>query len=244
MNIKIAASFCILMLPAAAHAERWEKAITLYGWVPGLDATIATNYGDLKASPSGGDILSGLNMAFMGVFEAGKGRWRFIKDILYVDLSEDKNTPFGVLFANGEIDTRMTAATGYVSYSVFESNAAKFEVAGGVRYFNLISNVTLEAGKLSTRTDRLSDDWFVPVIGLRGNWKFSDRWSATGFVDYGQSFNGSSETWQVLATMNYSFSDNWVARFGYRFMDVDKTVKWKDVDVGLSGPVIGISYQF
>lgn len=244
VNIKIAAALCMLMLPVAAHAEKWEKAITLYGWVPGLDASIGTNHGDLEASPSGGDILKSLDMVFMGTFEAGKGSWRFIKDILYVELSHKKDTPFGVAFANGEADLKMTAATGYVAYNFFESERASYELAGGVRYFDLNSRVTLNAGVLPSETARLSDDWFVPVVGLRGNWKLSDSWSATGFVDYGQSFSGSSETWQVLGTLNYAFNDSWSARFGYRIMDVDKTVKGRDVDINLSGPVIGVSYRF
>lgn len=244
VNVKAAAAICMLVFPAAAHAEKWEKAVTLYGWVPGLDASIATNYGDLEASPSGGDILKSLDMVFMGTFEAGKGRWRFIKDILYVELSDDRNTPFGVLFANGEIGIKMTAATGYVAYSFFESDRASYELAGGVRYFDLDSRVTLNAGTLPTETARLSDDWFVPVIGIRGNWMLSDKWSATGFLDYGQSFSGSSETWQVLGTLNYNFNESWSARFGYRFMDVDKDVRGRDVDIGLSGPIVGVTYRF
>lgn len=239
-----AATVAILALPAAAGAETWEKAVTLYGWIPDFDASIATNYGDLETSPSGGDILKNLDMVFMGTFEATKGRWSFIKDLLYVDLSSEKDTPFGLLFANGEIDVKMTAATGYAAYNIHESDRARYELAAGVRYFALETEATLNAGRLPTESARIKEDWFVPVIGIRGNWVLGDKWSATGFVDYGRTFSGSSETWQVLGTVNYSFNDAWSGRFGYRHMELEKDVKGRDVDIGLSGPIIGVSYRF
>jgi hypothetical protein len=217
--------------------------ISLYGWVPGLDVSIETGFGDFEASPSGGDILSNLDMVFMGAFEAHKGRWGFVKDLLYVDLSESQSTPLGVLFANGEATVKVLAASGYVTYMFSESEAARYELAAGVRYFELDTKLELSAGALPAQTNVLKDDWFDPVIGIRGRWKIADKWSASAFADYG-GFRDSSETWQILGTFNYSISDSLEARFGYRHMDISKTVRGADVDVGLSGPIFGITYRF
>lgn len=233
----------IIAFPSIGHAEKWEKVITLYGWVPGLDVSINTAFGDFEASPSGGDILSNLDMAFLGTFEAHKGRWGFVKDILYVDLSESQSTPLGVLFANGKASIKMLAASGYVTYMFHESRTASYELAAGVRYFELDTKLALSAGTLPAQTNVLKSDWLDPVIGIRGRWQIGEKWSASAFADYG-GFKDSSETWQVVGTFNYSISDSLEARFGYRHMDISKNVRGADVDIGLSGPIFGFTYQF
>jgi len=237
------AAALITAFPSVGHAEKWEKVISLYGWVPGLDVSIGTGFGDFESSPSGGDILSNLDMVFMGTFEGHKGRWGIVKDMLYVDLSESKSTPLGVLFANGKATVKVLAASGYVTYMFHESRTASYELAAGVRYFELDTKLALSAGTLPARTNVLKSDWFDPVIGIRGRWQIADKWSASAFADYG-GFKGSSETWQVLGTFNYSINDNLEARFGYRHMDISKTVRGADVDVGLSGPIFGLTYRF
>lgn len=243
MNKKLLATALIMALPTVGHAEKWEKGVTLYGWVPGLDTTIATPRGNFSSSPSGSDVLSDLDMVFMGTFEVGKGRWRFIKDIIYVDLSDTQSTPFGTLFSSGTTEIKAWAVSGYVSYRVFESSTATYEIAGGVRYFDLDTTVKLSQGVLPPESSKLDANWIDPVIGVRGNWKFSDKWSATAVADLG-GFSGSSQTWQVLGTLNYNFNDKWAGRFGYRHMDISKTIDGSDVDVGLSGPIFGVTYRF
>lgn len=106
----------IAAYPAVGHAEKWQKSVTLYGWLPGLDTYISTAFGDFESSPTGSDVLSDLDMVFMGTFEAGRGRWRFIKDIIYVGLSDTESTPFGALFRDGTVDVKMWAVSGYAAY--------------------------------------------------------------------------------------------------------------------------------
>jgi len=103
----------ITAFPSVGHAEEWETAISLYGWVPGLDVSIGRGFGDFESSTSASDILSNLDMAFMGTFEARKGPWGLVTDFLYVDLPESKSTPFGALFADGKASVKLLAASGY-----------------------------------------------------------------------------------------------------------------------------------
>lgn len=242
MNLKSALA-CLVLLPSTAHARDVEISATLYGWIPGLDASIGTAFGDLEFSPSGSDILSSLDMVFMGTFEGRKGRWSFIKDIIYVDLSDNRPTPFGALFSSADIDLKLTAASGYVGYRVYETGSASYDIVGGFRFFDVSTTTTLNAGINPTQTTRLSDSWWDPVIGVRGQWQLSDTWSATGFVDYG-SWDNASESWQVVATLNYAISEKWAFRVGYRHMDINRTIDGEDVDLGLSGPIFGLAVKF
>jgi len=230
-------------LPTAGYAEKWEKVISLYGWVPGLDTSIGTDFGDFETSPSGSDVLSDLEMVFMGTFEAHRGRWGIVKDIIYVDLSDTQDTPFGALFSDGTVDVTAWAVSGYLTYTIFENSSSSYELAGGVRYFDLDTSISLSDGTLPAQSGTLNDNWFDPVIGIRGHWKLSEKWSASAFADYGGS-GGSSETWQVLATLDYSINESLFARFGYRHMDISKTIDGRDVDIGLSGPILGLTYKF
>lgn len=233
----------VAALPTVNHAETWEKVISLYGWVPGMDTSIATEFGDIESNPSGSDVLSDLEMVFMGTFEAHKGRWGIVKDIIYVDLSDTQDTPFGQLFSDATTSVTAWAVSGYLTYQFAETSAARYEVAGGFRYFDLDTSVSLSEGTRPAQTVSLEDNWFDPVIGIRGHWKLSEKWSASGFVDYG-GFSGSSTTWQVLGTVDYNISDSFSARFGYRHMDISKTIDGAKVDIGLSGPIMGLTYRF
>lgn len=242
MKKKLIGIALIMAIPTTGHAENWEKVVTLYGWLPGLDTSIETSFGDIQSSPSGSDVLSDLDMVFMGTFEAHRGRLGFVKDIIYVDLSDTQSTPFGALFSDGTTQVKVWAVSGYLTYKFSESSTASYEVAGGLRYFDLDATVSLSEGSRPAQSNSSNDQWFEPVIGLRGKWALSEKWSASAFADYGGT--DSSESWQILGTLNYAISDSLSARFGYRHMDVSKTIGGADVDIGISGPVFGVTYNF
>jgi hypothetical protein len=65
-----------------------------------LDLYLPTIGGTTTFPPTGGGdgagidaatILNNLKMAFMGAFEARKGRWGVLTDVLYVDLGNSKS---------------------------------------------------------------------------------------------------------------------------------------------------------
>jgi hypothetical protein len=47
MKKRIIAAVLIAALPTVGHAGRWVKSVTLYGWLPGMDTSIATDFGDV-----------------------------------------------------------------------------------------------------------------------------------------------------------------------------------------------------
>lgn len=243
MTYRVLAAALVASLPTVGQAENWQYTTTLYGWLPGLDTSIGTGFGDFESSSSGSDVLSNLEGVFMGTFEAQTGRWGLVTDLLYVDLSDTRSTPFGALFASGRLDVTATAASVYATYRFSHSNTAVYDVAVGLRYFDVETTVSLTAGSLSAQSSTLGDDWIEPVIALRGNWKLSDNWSASAFADFGSS-ESSSETWQILGTLNYSINEKLAVRFGYRHMDINRAVGSSKIDIALSGPVIGLSYRF
>lgn len=68
----------------ASDAEQWEFGAMIYLWGAGLEANTQTG-GDIDISFS--DIVDDLDMAFMGTFDARKGKWSVLLDAVYLDMS-------------------------------------------------------------------------------------------------------------------------------------------------------------
>lgn len=235
-------------LPAAAQAQAtdWTYTATVYGWFTGLNSTVETQFGDLEADLDFADIWDSLDMAFFGGFEARNGRWALVTDLIYSDLSSSEDTPFGVLFRRGEVETRMTLFSAYAAYAVVDRPGLRFDVAGGFRYNDVDIDVRLVGNQAATRSFSSSDSWVDPLVGFRVTADFTDRWYGTAFADVGGFGvdNASDLTWQAYAGVGYRFNDTWSVQGGYRTLSIDRDFDGRDVSLGLYGPVLGVQARF
>jgi hypothetical protein len=69
------------------------------------------------------------------------------------------------------------------------------------------------------------------------------RWDAP-LTDVGGFGAGSELTWQALGTVTYRATDWLDLRAGYRHLGVERSRNRTDIDVGLSGPIVGALYRF
>jgi hypothetical protein len=243
-RITIAAVAIGIAGPVAAQDTEWTFQTSLYVWVPGLSTTVGTPFGDFESKADGSDALSALDMAFMGTLEARRGRWGFIGDLLYVDLSTDTDAPFGQRFASSTVETSTTAFSGYAVYRTYASDHVIVDAGAGFRAFDLGLDLGLDSA--DNRPDynaSVSDTWAVPVVAVRFIVPFNDSWFATAFVDGGMTSSDTS-TWQVFGSVGYRFNERWSTQLGWRHMDVQKEIGGLDVSVDLSGPMIGASLRF
>lgn len=229
---------------AAPSSDGWQFALTPYVWLPGLKTSVGTSQGTVNVDSSASDAISGLNMAFMGAFEARKGRWGLLLDLIYADLSASQSTPFGVLWDKANVDTRMTAFSVYAGYRVIENDKGWLDVLLGGRFYSLDVDTALKPGLARGRNYDLSDDWADPLIGLRGRYAFNDTWFATASGDAGGFGGGSDESWQAIATVGYQIDPRWSIQGGWRYMAVEKKISGRDVEVDLSGPILGFTARF
>lgn len=227
---------------AAAQDADWAYKATLYGWLPGMSTTVDTRFGTLESSSSASDALSDLDMVLMGTFAAQRGRWGFVGDLLYVDLSDSKDTPLA-LYGEGTVSVSATALSGYALYRVTTDPAINFDVGAGFRAFDLDVDVTLSPGVAAGASQSSGDNWIDPLIAARLEVPISDNAFLMGFADWGGT-GGGDETWQVYGAVGYAFNENWSTQVGYRYMDISKEIEGRDVSVDLGGPVIAISYSF
>ncbi len=247
MRLPLFALSVLLAAPAAAQSQDWTFAGSLYGWVPALSASTQTRFGTLDSDVSGSDALSDLDMAFMGTFEARRGKWGLIGDLLYVDMSSSTNTPFGLRFSDVETGVKTTAFSGYVTYRVYEDAKVAVDLGGGFRAFDVDLDLTFNPGDGpgsrpgESRSD--SKTWVDPLIAGRIIVPINEKWFATAFADFGGT--GSDDmTWQALASVGYRFDARWSAQLAYRYMDIEKPIGGNDTSIELYGPLIGVTARF
>lgn len=228
--------------PASA-ADPWTFAVSPYVWLPGLSTSTETSRGTIDIDKSTGDTISALDFAFMGAAEARNGRWGLILDLVYADLSAETGTPFGKLWSDAKVETKLMATTVYAGYRVAETERGSLDLLAGGRFYSLDLTLSLEPGRLAGRSESLDDDWADPVFGARARYKFNDQWFATALVDAG-GFGGSDQSWQAFGSVGYQFNERWSAQGGWRYLDIQREINGQDVSIGLNGPLAGITYRF
>ncbi len=197
-------------------------------------------------------ILRNLDMALMGAFEARKGRWSFLADVIYLDVSGENTGsvtfpggPSGIDIATfSSINVRGWVLTPSVGYNLIHTEKLVLDALAGARYLQL--DATLEAqsfGPLGFRAASVSDSGSAwdGIVGVRGRVNLAEKWYLTYYADIGA---GESDlTWQALAGVGYRFRGA-DAVLAYRSLD------WNLDDGGLfgelnfSGPFLGVKFQF
>ena len=228
--------------PASAQSTGWSYEGTLYLFMPRTDTTIGTAAGPIESSLSFSDALDNLDMAFMGGFAATNGKWSFLLDYMYYDLGFNSAVA-DPAYSGLDTSVKTQIMNGYVAYRVYEDPSAAIDLAGGFRWFDTDTTLRLQPGTSPGRSASSDDSWVDPVIGLRARVRLADRWTGTGFFDYG-GFSDDSETWQALVTVDDALTDNWLLRGGYRYISVDHTTDGSRFQFSQSGPILGAAYRF
>lgn len=237
-----------IVLPVSAAAQdEWEFRATVNGWFAGVSTTLDTPQGELEAEVDFDEVLEALDLAFLSSLEARKGRWSFIGDLDFFDLSAEVDTPFGNLFSQAEVGNELTLFSAYAAYAVVDGPRTRVDLGGGLRYYDTTIETRL-TGQGETPDLSFTDeaDWTDLVIAARVNHRFTDKWYGVSYLDLGGfGIEDSSElTWQGFAAVGYQFNDRWSALGGYQHLSIDREFDRTDIEAELSGPYLGIQVAF
>jgi len=253
---------------AAADDGRWRFHAEPYLWLPavdsssdvtlsGLSAGEGTTIGPLSldAEATADDLLSNLDMAFMGMAEARKGPWSIYTDLLYTSFG-NKDTkvrnvsgPADVLrteiASKARTDLSATVWSLAGGYRAIERNTFELDLMGGFRYLTMDSDLELTRQGADGRLFRqrkvsLDQDVWDGIVGLRGRILFPGTdWFAPYYADVGTG--GSNWTWQAMLGVGYRFDWGEVT-LAYRALgyDFDKN----DTDLTLYGPGLGVGFRW
>lgn len=244
MKAAVACLTVVLAGPAAAQNSDWSFALSPYAWTPGITSSVETAWGTVEVDQSSREVLSQLDFAFMGLFEARNGRWGLIADLFYTDLSESRATPLGALFSRARIDTEAKALSGYVTYRVHEDDRVAVDLMAGFRVNAVDLDLSLSPGLLQSQRFGMSQTWVDPLIGSRARFAITEQWFATALVDVGGTGGGSDLTWQAFASLGYQIDARWSIQGGWRYVSIEKSIDGRDVEIDLNGPLLGFTVRF
>lgn len=233
--------------PAFAQEQNsrsdWNNRFTVYLW--GANITANTPGSDNAPIPFY-KLLDNLKMGFMGDFQARRGNWTFGVDVLYMDLKDSKNESVnlpgeGPVTIGGAVELTAWVVTPTVGYALVDSDKARFEILGGLRYLDLGVKARLGANNEPLLDAKRSGSDWDAIIGARSTINLNEKWYIPLYGDVGTG--DSKSTWQLLAGI------------GYRFKKVDATLAYRYLkytfdndelldDMILKGPALGVSLYF
>ncbi|MCU0855513.1 MAG: YfaZ family protein [Rhodobacteraceae bacterium] len=246
-HLAVMACLAAAALPATAEAQSWDYTGSLYLWMSGLDTSVETPLGTVETELSFSDILEDLDFAFFGTFGARNGPWVVLGDLNYSALTSTRDTPFGAVFSDVEVETELTIASAFGGYAVVDRPDLRIEAGAGLRFYDVSVDTRLVGNPgVADREFPLSESWTDLILGVNLRAPVAERWYVRGYADAGGfGIGGSSElSWQVYAGGGYLINDTWSVEAGYRYLSIDKELDRADVTLEQSGPLIGLTARF
>lgn len=233
--------------PQPVLVPETEIRLTPFFWAAGLSGIVGTRptLPTVDVDVKFQDILRNLDFAAMLAGEYRYGRWGVLADLTYVAISVERDrdlVPRAPGFSSAALKSRTFTATATGFYRVYDGGALTADVLAGGRVWSISTDVDLlVAGALAISTGS-SQTWVDPVAGIRVHAELGNGFGLSAYGDIGA---GSSRlTWQLRATLDYTFNQNWSASIGYRHLAVDYRRDGFIYDTSLSGPIVGVSYRF
>jgi len=241
---------CLLvtMPTAEAQEENWEFTADLYMWYASMGGESATG-GDIDIDAS--DLIDNLDMGFMTVLEARKGKWSILTDIIYLNVSADNQSKITVPSLSGvsidvdaEVELEGWIVTPAVGYNFLQADTVRLDVLVGARYLWLSNDLELNTyGPLQPRYRKISDsgDVWDGIVGLKGEVILAKNWSLPFYLDVG---TGETDlTWQAVGSLAYKFEKIDVV-VGYRYLEWNFDDNDIFDDLNINGPYAGIKIRF
>ena len=220
----------------------WGVQFTPYLWMAGIngDVGIPRNNDEVEVDRSFSDILGDLKFAFMGTLDANYRRFVVHTDLIYLNLGANVERVDSLIFTEGEVDMKMTLATGALGYRVVDQGPMFIDLYAGGRLVSLDVDLALE-GPLQTREASASPSNVSPLIGGKARFPLGERWALALLGDIGFD---SDVKWQLAGTVQYQLGDHWRAGVGYRHLALHHDKENAEFDLALSGPLIAFTYIF
>ena len=222
-----------------SNDDSWRFQATPYVWMSGMEGQVrpfrAAPMADVDKSFS--ELMDSLDAAAFITGTARRGDFVLQADFTHASTSDSTPLPMGLA---AKVKVRQTSVTATAGYAWMATERTGIDLLAGVRYWDISAAVNVP-GLVSARSDSSFVD---PIAGVRWRQALTSRWSSIAYVDVGGFGVGSDSTWQLLALANYQATDKLFVSMGYRHQSLDYRDNGKRLDVSLSGPMLGVTYQF
>jgi hypothetical protein len=236
--------FCGAANARAADGE-WTYSVTPYLWLAGISGTVdgfallppaEVDVGFLD------DILGNINFAAMFAVEARKDRYGLFVDLAYVDVEEGA-TLRGVIYDSVNLQAKLWLSKIAGEVRLVESEGGHLDLLAGLQYMSWENSLKFSGDRSRDATGK--DDWFDPLIGVKGARGIGDSaWFVNGFLMLGGFGVASDMTWDANLNLGYQWTGTFSTTVGYRYFDVDYEDDGFAVDVAMDGLVIGFNWAW
>ena len=247
-----AAATVLLPLPclAANGGNDWSYSATLYLWAAGIEGETA---GGAEFDLGFDTLISNLNMAFMGAFEARRGQWSFGADLVYLNVGANDNGTVPLRRASGatadldvaaSVETRGRVLNLTGAYNLVDTEKASLDVLAGARYLDLELDFSLGLGLGQFAVARdlsASQVSWDAVAGLKGRVILNGPWFSPYYLDLGAG--DSDFTWQAAGGLGYAF-DRGDLTLLYRHIAWDFGSDDTLDNIDFSGPMLAGTWRF
>lgn len=224
----------------------WDLGIGAYGWLTASDLRV-----------EGDDLFSvgretrhfdkGLGNAFED-WDGGGGAYADFRYLRFVGLVDgawvQSDGDHGAWHTNTIVDAKIGVRVldlnrPFSSASADDGRHMYLDLLAGARYRENTADVGNRAG---IDADEVRD-WFDPVVGLRWGIEVIPSLTFQTVADIGgfDLGNASHLTWSVNPRLNYRAWDHVDFFVGWKHLADDRD---GDLEVGLSGPQVGLGYSF
>jgi hypothetical protein len=226
--------------PVASSESGWRVRTAIYGWGTSLNGDVTLRGNNVPVDVGFSDILQKIDFAFMGAVEVGNGKWSFLADLFYAELSAN-NTKRGILF-----DCQLNQFVGnfIVAYNVIDTAPTRFDVYAGARVNSMDTELNIDFPILPDISDSARKTWVDPIIGVRFQRELSDKFFFRALGDIGGFGIESDLTWQAMAAIGYRVNNNGSVVLGYRGIGTDYSSGGFGYDVISHGLLLGFEYKF
>ncbi|MEO8507383.1 MAG: hypothetical protein ABI593_07115 [Betaproteobacteria bacterium] len=254
-----------LALPITAHAQTrddWQFQAIIYGYFPDIGGTTSfPERGGSSINVDASKLIDNLKFTFMGTFEARKGRYGFLTDILYLDvggsntgtrnLSIDGHEPPVGVTANANLDLKGAVWELAGTYRAIAEPAATVDLLAGARLldlkqtlsYSLSADVGPLVGPGRSGSSNVKVSYWDAIVGAKGRFSFgaNRQWFVPWYADVG---TGQSDlTWQVIGGLGYAFSWGQVIG-GWRYIDYKFKSSSEVQSLDFNGPMLGVAFSW
>jgi hypothetical protein len=230
-----------------AKSSLWEFVIEPYGWMTGLDGTAGVLGRTLNVDVPFHDVLSHLDWAAYLTGEVRHGRWGIIFDGYIAQLSDvaDPSAPT-VVNVDGVLKQALVEVD--LAYRLAEGPRGYVDAYVGGRYNRINVDITtvLTTALVPVLVTASSDtkQWADPLIGVRGQYNFNEKWFTRGRLDIGGFNLVSNVTFQGSVSAGYNFNAHLFAELGYRYLLTEYESGGFSYNLAASGMFIGLGIKF
>jgi hypothetical protein len=232
------------LVPAGAVAQDqssdWAFQVTPYVWMLGMGGSIRplANGPTVEIDSSFHDVLDSLDAAAFLSGMARKDRLVLLADITYSKSSKSGEIAPGVAAKGKERQSSLTVAAGY---EVMDEQGVTLDLLAGARLWNIRASINVPAiGVQETPTFSFVD----PLLAVRVSKDFAEKWSTSFYADAGGFGVGSNKTWEMVGVVNYHLRKDIYFSAAYRHLALDYRHKGAVIDIHMSGPLLGATWQF